>query len=196
MLELTLERGSRQESFAAWAALERGESLYLDGKVAEAFRSMERTAAEYPDQPSVVQKARERLREWRKAAADARLRLEAEALELRRMPTAVLYDSLMSRLAALAAKFEGTEEGARAEQLRKETAAFWSDLRETRADAGLQDLLERGKRHFALDELALAELYLRWVAEGDAEGEMGNEARSTLKLIETRRDRNRQLILR
>ena len=58
----------------------------------------------------------------------------------------------------------------------------------------MKTLFEKARQHFAAGELALAELFYRWVAaEGDAQ--MKRTAEHTLKIIEGRRVNARKILL-
>lgn len=195
-LEVSLTRGSRHEALAARRHFRSAEEAYRAGRVADAMKALERMPALYPAQEAEIERARERLSEWQRQAAEETTSVADEIQELERVPNPVLYDLAVRRARQLAERYRETSHGEEAARLLESVQSFWKERKERREAELLQSLYERGKSHFARNELPQATTYLRWVAEDDSDGDLGSQARATLELIEERRKTEQNLFLR
>ena len=194
--EITVSAGARHESVAARACLEKAEEEFRSGKAGAAIQTLSRLKDLYPAQKAAVARAAERILQWQEQASAERKKLSDAAAELRATPTPVAYEILRDRVEKLAGRYEGTEEGKLAQGLLTEVDRFWKGRAGTAKDDELKSIHEAGKRLFSQNALNLAELYLRWVVEADPNGDAGQDAATTLKMIEGRRRRDMNIFLR
>ncbi len=194
-VDMALSHGSSHEaSLARRLALE-AEEGFRSGRAGEAIRILSTLKEKYPEEKAEIRRAEDRVEEWRKAAADDLKAIEAELAVLRQTPTPVVRKILLERAEAARARYEGTAQGAAAGDVIEEVKKLWAGLEARRADEELRAMVESARKHFAAGELGLAELFFRWVAESDKEGALRREAESTLKIIEGRRTRDRNILL-
>ncbi|MGQ9590970.1 MAG: hypothetical protein ACUVYA_11820, partial [Planctomycetota bacterium] len=195
-LEVSLSRKSRLRSQAAVAAVREAERLFGEGRVAEAFRSLAAIPKRYPAEEEAVRLSEEGLAEWRRLLREEWERLRADEEELRATRSAVLHRLLQSRVQAFLARYSGVPEAREAEALRDRIEESWRSLARAERDERLVRLYELGRRHFAQDDLYVAERYLRWVSEESPESEMGREAKSILSRIAARLESRRNILLK
>lgn len=195
-LEVSLSRKSRLRSQAAVAAVREAERLFEEGRVAEAFRSLAAIPKRYPEEDEAARLSEERLGEWRRVLREEWERLCADEEELRATRSAVLHRLLQTRIQTFLARYSGVPEAREAEALREKIEESWRSLARAEREERLERLYELGKRHFARDDLYVAERYLRWVSEESPESEMGREAKSILSRIGARLESRRSILLK
>jgi hypothetical protein len=192
---VTVTAGSRREAAGAEAVLVQAEDSFRGGKSGEAIQLLESIAAKYPEEKAAHARAEARLAEWRQAAAEEIKALEAELAFLRATPSAVVLELLQGRLKAVEARYGGTPEADRAARLGAEAGSFWARLDQERDEAELARLLASAKQAFGSGQLGLAELYFRKLLEARPPEPARREAESTLRLIASRRKRDRDILM-
>ena len=194
-IEVSISAGSRHEMSLARAHVERAEEEFRAGRIGAAIDLLSRTKVLFPDEAVEIRKAEARIAEWRALAGDALASLEKEIAVLRETPTPVMRRIVARRAAVLKERFSGTTEAEAAARLVASVEGDWTSLRSKQSQDEVRQYFERARRHLAAGELALAELYFRWVAELDPDGDLGKSARNQLKIIEGRRARDVRILL-
>jgi pSer/pThr/pTyr-binding forkhead associated (FHA) protein len=194
-IEVRIAHGSRQEAKAAQAHAFLAEEEFRAGRAGAALEMLLKLPRLFPEQKAEIQRAQERIETWKKEANEALTRLAGEVAELRRTPTPVIYELLLAQAAQLRDRYAGAAESAQAEKILEEVRQFWAGLLSKKKEEERRGIYEKAKEYFQKEQLALAELYFRWVRDADPQGEMGRNAEHTLKLIEGRRKRDLNILL-
>jgi hypothetical protein len=185
-VEVVVSEGSREESFLARGLLQSAEEAYRNGQAGAAVKLIAQLRERYPQDKAAIERAAELLAAWKRLAAEEVAALEREGAVLKETSSPVVKDLILRRAAALRERLAGAPEAEEAARVAAEVEAQWSQRLRTRKEAELRSWLEQAQKHLSAEDLGLAEVYFRCVAEGDPEGELGRTARARLKTIEGR----------
>ncbi|MBN1441878.1 MAG: FHA domain-containing protein, partial [Planctomycetes bacterium] len=180
--------GARRERQAARRMVREAVEQYQEGRVGEARATLAALEKLYPSQESEIAQAQALLTEWRQEARRLIDGFAQTSEELKRSPSPVIFETLLSRAEQLLEKYRQTAEAAELQKRLDDLKAFWESLGADRTLASSSDLLEKARTHHQAAQYGLAELYLRIILERGAEDALAEQCRRRLESIEKARE--------
>jgi pSer/pThr/pTyr-binding forkhead associated (FHA) protein len=194
---------SRRQQLIARMEIKEAEQLFQSGKVAAAFAKLNAVVGEGAQNAGESRRAAEILDAWREEAVRVVAELNASLEELRQSPSAVVFESYVSRGKTWVERYRGTPAGNEIAAALARLEAEWKQSHERVELARSREVLDQARQHFEARRFGLAEACLRGlVVEGSERAailvspETLREARELLGRIEGRQRAAAEALLR